>query len=154
MNQVSNNLMEQNSPAGFWIRLAAYVIDSIFVALVIGMINVPIFILRLTMGDSVIFKNILFQFDIFDILNYLLTVAYFIVTTYTTGRTLGKMLMKIQVTSVTGKNLTLWQVTFRETIGKYLSKIFYIGYLMAGLSEDKRGLHDRLADTRVVYKVK
>lgn len=142
------------SPAGFWIRLAAYFIDTLLTTLIIGMINLPIGILRLSMGDSMIFHNILFGFDIFDILNYLLVTAYFIVMTYTTGRTVGKMLMKIRVKSVDGKDLTLWQVIFREVVGKYLSHIFYIGYLMIGLADNKRGLHDRLADTQVVYEVK
>lgn len=144
----------EKSPAGFWIRLAAYLIDSMLTTLIIVMINVPIWILKLGMGDSFIFHNLLFHFDIFDILNYLIVTGYFIVMTYTTGRTVGKMLMKIRVQSIDGKELTLWQVTFREMIGKYLSHVFYIGYLMVGLAENKRGLHDCLADTQVIYEVK
>ncbi len=146
MKQDLNNA----EPAGFFVRLAAYLIDMCVAGIVIGMINVPIGILRLVAGDSVCFKNVLFDYDIFQILNYLLLSAYFIVMTYTAGCTVGKMLMKLKVVSTRGE-LTFCQVAFREIIGKYLSKIMYIGYLMIGVSEQKLALHDRLADTRVVY---
>lgn len=141
-------------PAGFFPRLGAYLIDMCVAGVVIGMINLPIGILRMVAGDSVCFKDILFDYDIFQIVNYLLMSAYFIVMTYTTGRTVGKMLMKLRVVSTVGTELTFWQVAFREIIGKYLSGILYIGYLMVGVSEQKLALHDRLADTRVIYNSK
>jgi uncharacterized RDD family membrane protein YckC len=30
--------------------------------------------------------------------------------------------------------------------------ILLIGYIMAGFDEEKRALHDRVCDTRVIYK--
>jgi len=30
--------------------------------------------------------------------------------------------------------------------------ILYIGYMMAGWDDQKRALHDRLVETRVIYK--
>lgn len=145
---------QQRQPAGFFIRLAAYVVDYIIAGGIIAMINVPLWIVKLVASDSIVFKNILFGYDIFDIMNFCLLSAYFVIMTYTCGRTVGKMLMKIKVVSVKSKELTFSQVFFREVIGKYLSSLLYIGYILAGIDNEKRGIHDMLADTRVVYDIR
>lgn len=145
---------QQSQPAGFFIRLAAYVVDYIIAGGIIAMINVPLWIVKLVASDSIVFKNILFGYDIFDIMNFCLLSAYFVIMTYTCGRTVGKMLMKIKVVSVKSKELTFSQVFFREVIGKYLSSLLYIGYILAGIDNEKRGIHDMLADTRVVYDIR
>ena len=144
---------EDKNGAGFFIRLAAYLIDAMIVGAVLLVVGTPVWFMQLSMGDHAIFKNILFEYNIFDILKYLLVSAYFIVTTYTSERTIGKMLMKIRVKSEISEKLTFSQVVFREVIGKYLSGILYIGYIMIGITDKKKGLHDKLADTRVVYEV-
>lgn len=143
----------EKAPAGFFIRLAAYLIDVCIAGCIIGIINVPLLFVKLMMSDSAVFQNILFGYDIFDILNFCLLSAYFVIMTYTSGKTVGKMLMKIQVVSETGKDLSFWQVFFREVIGKYLSRILYIGYILIGIQENKKGIHDMIADTKVVYQV-
>lgn len=154
-NSIPSQPIIEKEPAGFWIRLAAYVIDMILTRVILAMISTPIWLLKLMIGeDHVIFHNILFSYNIFDILNYLLIAAYFVIMTYTTGRTVGKMLMKIRVQSANSRELTFSQVAFREVIGKYLSGILYIGYIMAGISTKKSALHDCLADTKVVYDTK
>lgn len=144
---------QERNGAGFWIRLAAYVIDSIILGAGLLVVNVPLWFMELSMGDHAIFNNILFEYNIFDIIKYLLVCAYFIGMTYTTERTVGKMLMKIRVKSEVSEKMTFGQVVFRETVGKYLSGLFYVGYIMIGISDKKKGLHDQLADTKVVYEV-
>lgn len=160
MNQASTNYtggepvtIEKpvKQPAGFFIRLAAYLIDMLLAGGIIAMIKIPLWFVKLLAADSVVFRNILFDYDIFDIMNFCLLSAYFIIMTYTCGRTVGKMLMKIRVVSVNSKELTFGQVFFREVIGKYLSGILYLGYILVGIDGQKRGIHDILADTRVVY---
>ena len=48
--------------------------------------------------------------------------------------------------------LTLLNVIYRESIGRYLSKILlFAGYIAVGIDSKKRGFHDMLCDTRVVY---
>ena len=67
--------------------------------------------------------------------------------------TLGKYLLKIKVVSTDGQPLTFMSVLIRETVGRYLSTvILYIGYMLAGWNEEKQGLHDKIADTYVVYR--
>ena len=62
--------------------------------------------------------------------------------------------MKIKVVPVNSKELTFGQVFFREVIGKYLSGLLYIGYILVGIDSEKRGIHDMVADTRVVYDMR
>lgn len=48
--------------------------------------------------------------------------------------------------------MTFFEVTFRETVGRFLSAlILSIGYIMIAIDKKKRGLHDILSDTNVVY---
>lgn len=157
MNQALTNYTEpqpvKRQPAGFFIRLAAYLIDSLLAGGIIAMINIPLWFVKLLASDNVVFSNILFDYDIFDIINYCLFSAYFIIMTYTCGRTVGKMLMRIRVVSVNSQDLTFGRVFFREVIGKYLSGILYLGYILVGIDSEKRGIHDIVADTRVVYDI-
>lgn len=65
---------------------------------------------------------------------------------------MGKRAMRLRVVSSEQRKMTLFEVAYRETVGRFLSKIIiFIGYFMIGPDREKRALHDRLADTRVVY---
>ena len=95
----------------------------------------------------------LFSYTIKDIYLYLGGVLYYILLTYYTGTTLGKKLMNLRVVSETGEKLTLFNVIYRETIGRFLCSFFGgIGYIMAGIDGQKRGLHDMICGTRVIYE--
>lgn len=138
--------------AGFFPRLAAFLLDSVLVSAALSVFKFIVWIIKLAVGDAVIFKPILFTYNVFDILFYLLTVAYFVLMTYFCGATLGKFLMKIRVVDVDGQKLGFLSVLIRETVGRYLSAlIVYVGYIIAGLDTRKQGLHDKIADTLVIY---
>ena len=97
--------------------------------------------------------RVLFSYTIKDIYLYLGGVLYYILLTYYTGTTLGKKLMNLRVVAETGEKLTLFNVIYRETIGRFLCSFFGgIGYIMAGIDGQKRGLHDMICGTRVIYE--
>mgnify|MGYP001129076922 FL=1 len=74
------------------------------------------------------------------------------ILTYGTGATLGKRAMGLRVVNVNGEKLSLFNLIYRETVGRFLSGLFMcIGYIMIGIDRQKRGLHDVLGDTRVIY---
>ena len=53
------------------------------------------------------------------------------------------------------EKLTLFNVVYRETVGRFLCSLpVNIGYIVAGIDSEKRGFHDLLCDTRVVYQKK
>ena len=156
---MQNNFVNRGSRdleyAGFWVRLAAYCIDSaivwaglLFVELVIGIISV---------GGSRIFQaHLLFRYTLRDIILYVFQVLYFILLTYGTGTTPGKRLLNLRVVNADlSPELTLINVVYRETVGRFLCGLSVgIGYIMAGVDREKRGLHDMICDTRVVYAKK
>jgi uncharacterized RDD family membrane protein YckC len=68
------------------------------------------------------------------------------------GATLGKMACKINVVTADGG-----RVTYARAFGRYFAKLLssftcMIGYIMAIFDDQKRALHDRICDTRVVLK--
>lgn len=148
---MQNNAMEKVG-AGFFVRLAAYIVDSIIVGAALLTVRFPLWILRLSDGNNILFRDIIFKYSITDILFYVLHVTYFILMTYFAGATLGKRLFHIRVVSSENRDFTFFEIVYRETVGRFLSSIIlYIGYLMVIVNGDKLGLHDILSDTRVVY---
>jgi len=68
------------------------------------------------------------------------------------GATAGKMACSLLVVNSDGTKLS-YQRALGRHFAKYLSSFTLgIGYIMAGLDEEKRSLHDRVCDTRVIKK--
>ena len=64
----------------------------------------------------------------------------------------GKMACKLKVVLPDGG-----QVSYPRAIGRHFAKyisgmILLIGYIMAAFDKQKRSLHDRICDTRVIQK--
>jgi uncharacterized RDD family membrane protein YckC len=121
---------------GFWIRFGARMVDSILLLavgvllMVAGGFGKGSFLLRL--------------------LGYPIAIAY---ETYFVGRygaTLGKMACGLKVVRSEGQN-----VSYGRAFGRYWacllsSMTLTIGYIMAAFDSQKRALHDRICDTRVI----
>ena len=150
------NIM-QNRPdnriyAGFFVRLAAYIVDTVIVWAAMLIVRIPVWVTTISSPDNFLVKDFIFQYSIKDILIYIMQAAYFVLLTYFTGSTLGKKLFQIRVVSAEDRKMTFFEVTFRETVGRFLSAlILSIGYFMIAIDKKKRGLHDILSDTNVVY---
>lgn len=128
--------------AGFWIRYIASSIDGLILTLAVNA-------LPLILGF--IFGNI-FIILILRVIGLLFVPIYFIIMTYKQQATIGKKLANLMVISDKAENLSLGQVILRETIGRIVSSIFFIGYIMVGFTQRKQGLHDKIAKTTVIYK--
>ena len=130
--------------AGFWVRYVANVIDGLVLVIPAIIIDLGLFFL---LGNNVTFKILSY------VLYYLIIWSYFVVMTYKYQATLGKMAVGVKVVSDKSERLTVGQLILRETLGKFISLItIYIGYIMAGFTERKQALHDKIAKTVVVYK--
>ena len=118
---------------GFWIRVAASLIDIILLIIV----TIP---LQFVAGGSLV-------------LNLVFTLGYYVVFTAWRGQTLGKMALGIQVVDRQGNVPNLGQVLLREVVGKILSSIALgLGYLWVAWDKEKRGWHDHIGGTYVVRK--
>jgi len=133
--------------AGFWIRWVAMAVDGIVLGTVF-------FLLSLLIGfsGSELIKNEVFVYSL-NFMSFIITWIYYSVMTYYKGATLGKMLVGIEVRSENLGRLSLGKIILRETIGKIISyTILFIGYIMVAFTKKKQGLHDKIANTVVVYK--
>ena len=130
--------------AGFWIRVAATIFDSLFLMGVSLLIFNPL--RRLFGVYGAVFSRI-------DLLEILFSLLYFILLTWWTGQTLGKIITGIRVIP-TGEgrgNLSAGQVILREVVGKFLSSlVFGLGYMWVGWNKKKKGWHDLIANTFVI----
>lgn len=64
----------------------------------------------------------------------------------------GKIILRLQIVTEDNERMGIWR-----SIGRFFSYylsglIFYVGYLMVAFREDKKGLHDMICHTRVVYR--
>src|SRR5208283_4872337 len=124
--------------AGFWNRVAAFIIDLIILILA-AYISIYAFNSKGTFNDLV--------------LGIMLPWAYFSLMESSDSRaTLGKMALGITVTDLNGKRISKGKATIRF-FAKYLSAlILFAGFIMVRFTKKKQALHDIIAGTLVVVK--
>ena len=128
--------------AGFFLRLVAFLIDMLVAG---GIFTILKVFLPLDMEANIL------NFSLGEVLSTGLTLAYFtLMTLFTNGRTLGKMILGLRVVSLTSDKLSFSQIIIREICGRFVLNKFKILYLITGLSPKKQGLFDILLDTTVV----
>ncbi|MFO7831188.1 MAG: RDD family protein [Desulfuromonadaceae bacterium] len=133
--------------AGFWIRAVAALLDSVISsALQLAMAFVLGSITDLSGANTLPMVQMLIM-----LFSTLAGVFYYVFFTGYSGQTPGKMALRVKVVRLDDTQVSYGQAFIRETIGKFISGIVLgIGYLMVALRSDKRGLHDLMADTKVV----
>ncbi len=133
--------------AGFWIRAAAVIVDSLLVTVVQGICG---YLLGLA-GSGLMMEDELLLGSVGFMLGSAISLAYYIFFTGYCGQTPGKMALRIKVIRSDGSDIGYGRAFLREAIGKFVSAIIlFIGYLMAAFDDRKRALHDRMADTYVI----
>lgn len=136
--------------AGFWIRAAAAIIDSLISATLQGII-LFLFAGLLDLLLHGYDRESLLMVALGWLLSASIGVVYYVYFTAFGGQTPGKMALRIKVVRTDASSLTLGRAFYREVIGKFISGIIFgIGYLMVAFDDKKQGLHDRMADTYVV----
>lgn len=144
--------------AGFWIRFVARIIDGIILAVVGFVINLPI---QMALGLSAVrvggdvttaLPMMLGTVGISLAINIVLSAAYEIYFLSSRGATIGKLALGLKVIRADGGSLSVGQATGR--FFAYLLDAYFtltIGFIIAGFDTEKRSLHDRICDTRVIY---
>ncbi|MDH1661360.1 RDD family protein [Stenotrophomonas sp. GD03777] len=140
--------------AGFWKRVAAYMIDYVVLAVPGGIIGAIIgVVLGASMGavgSGETSIEIVAQLAS-ALINMVIGVAYY--TWFHSsqgGATLGKMAVGIKVVRSNGDRLTRGRAFGRYWAMLLSSFTLGIGFLMAAFTERKQGLHDMICDTLVV----
>jgi uncharacterized RDD family membrane protein YckC len=140
--------------AGFWIRLAAIIIDGfilIIPILIVGFVS-GMSMALIGMSESDVEK--ISSSFLPSVIGAMLVWVYYVFMTYKYGATLGKKAVGVRVVSEKSEKLSIGQVIAREILGRIISGgvTLGIGYLMAAFTKRKRGLHDMVASTVVVHK--
>lgn len=127
--------------AGFGVRFVAALVDGVLLFIVSFIIGLPV---GLVFGDN--------ASSVASILGWAISISYYVVYQQKYGQTIGKKAMKIKVVNAEGKTPTMFTFFLREIIGKVISGlILLIGYLMVIWDAKKQALHDKIANTYVVY---
>lgn len=139
--------------AGFWIRLVAKIIDWIIIAVPNFIVTFVMGILMGSAGSKADFSVAAVVMSLVQLLLQMaLPIAY---ETWFVGKysaTPGKMACGIKIIMPDGGPVSYWRA-FGRCFAEWVSGIVLgIGYLMAGFDAEKRSLHDRMCNTRVVKK--
>ena len=140
------NSYSNENYAGFWVRLAAYVIDSVIVAIGLLVVRLAWIGIGALISGTILDENVLFHYSLKDIVLYIFKVMYFALLTWCTGTTIGKRLMNLRVVPADrNEKLSFVDVLYRETVGRFLCGIsIWIGYIIVGIDKEKRGFQRQL----------
>jgi uncharacterized RDD family membrane protein YckC len=139
--------------AGFWIRVLAYFVDQIVIfaifmaaSFVIGIVFGLAASARPGADTGALLGGLVIVAEIVIIIGY----PIFSLTTRWQA-TPGKRLCGIHVIRTDGRKIGLGLA-----FGRYLSMllsgmILYVGFIMVAFTNQKKGLHDIICDTRVIY---
>jgi len=146
---------------GFWMRLLAHLIDHV----ILGAIAAPFFfILILPVIGRVIEQAernqepspelivaIVSSVFVYIILAFVGQWLYEALLTSSSWQgTVGKRVLQLKVTDEIGNRIGFGRATGRFFAKILSSMLFCIGFIMIGLTDRKRGLHDMLAGTLVM----
>jgi uncharacterized RDD family membrane protein YckC len=137
--------------ASVWTRFGAVFLDGIILFVVntlVGLVAGLTFVQAAGAqpGDQIRVQIILL------IINMSIAAGYETLMIGKYGATLGKMAAKVRVVTAEGG-----RVSYARALGRYFSKFLsamlcLIGYIIAFFDEEKRALHDRICNTRVVTR--
>lgn len=139
--------------AGFWIRLAAWVVDLAFLFLAtIALALVVLITIYLggRLGGEINDQVMALAGYSSAVIVTLSGVMYFTIFVGSCGQTPGKMLFRLKVVQVDGQAVTYGRALLRSLCWILSLLLFGIGFLMIACTRQKRGLHDMLAGTSVI----
>jgi uncharacterized RDD family membrane protein YckC len=140
--------------AGFWIRFGAVFIDGILTGIAmspISMMTGAFFSAMPGRGPEVAIPAMFSVVGLFVGISLVVNWLYeALMTSSSKQATLGKMALSLKVTDKEGRRLTFLHATGRH-FAKFVNGFtMNIGYIMAGFTDRKQGLHDMIAGTYVI----
>ena len=153
--------------AGFWLRFVAYLIDTVIIYAVQSFIFIPIFGLlgisfaskaenfeNMTEAETMgVYGTMMAASGALIFLGSVIAILYWtLMESSKYQATVGKMALGLKVTDTDGNSLDFVKALVRNVCKIISGMIMGIGYIMAGFTEKKQGLHDIIANTLVVKK--
>jgi uncharacterized RDD family membrane protein YckC len=138
--------------AGFWIRLASYVIDVLPISIAGAVLNVSLGTgIRCTFDSNNVYQCSSGTGSVGTWLGFLVLGVYWVVTWTTLGASLGQKALGMRVVNAqNGEQIDVGKALLRF-VGFVISFIpLFIGLIWAGFDPRKQGWHDKIANTFVV----
>jgi uncharacterized RDD family membrane protein YckC len=132
-----------NQYAGFWIRFAAYAIDSVILLFPTLLVS---FLYRATIPADNLFAGLVDSLMTLGIWWVYVAVLHSSVW----QATLGKKLLGMKVVDYAGNRISFGRATGRYFAGFLSAILLCIGYIMVAFTKKKQALHDKMAATLVV----
>lgn len=129
--------------AGFWIRFCAKMTDDIILLAA----TLSVIYLMEKSGYSVLEIP-----DLLAVVFYLIAIVYEVWFLEKFGATPGKTAFKLKALTSAGGKISYLRASARFFARELSGLVFYLGYIMAAFDSQKRTLHDRICDTRVIRK--
>lgn len=143
-------------PAGFWIRIVAYIIDGLILGVLAGLF-VGIFSIAAALSEKTPDGDVppaIVGLGVLLVLAYIVAVWLYeaLMTSSPRGATFGKRAIGARIVRADGARLSFGRATARYFLKVIVTPMIPlgIGYFMAGFTRGKRALHDLMADTLVV----
>ena len=144
--------------AGFWIRVAAYIVDYVIINVIViavsGLVGLAI---GLTAGFIASRQGEQANLpDYVGVVGAVIAVALIIVyyVKFNSGAwqaTPGKRLVGIHIVRVSGEPVSGW-LAFGRYLAYFVSVLpLCLGFMWVGWNEEKKGFHDMMCNTRVIY---
>jgi uncharacterized RDD family membrane protein YckC len=141
--------------AGFWMRVAAYLIDSLIISAVNTVAFLLLFVIAIADAPAAGDTSPAFSSAIYLVLlaSFIFSWLYFTIPESGSRQaTIGKRALGLIVTDEEGRRIGFGKANGRY-FGKFLSAlILYIGFIMVAFTGRKQGLHDLLAGTLVLRR--
>ncbi len=150
--------------AGFWKRLAAYLIDGFLIGVATQLVQMVLMVLFLGVGglgggfgsnpDAMFTTGLGIAFMLSIYLIPLAMQAIYFAAFHASSKqaTPGKMAVGIKVVDDAGRRISMARGIGRYFAGILSSLILCVGYLMVAFTQRKQGLHDMICSTQVVDK--
>jgi uncharacterized RDD family membrane protein YckC len=135
--------------AGFWIRFLAVILDGIILFILQVAISIPIqFIVTPAFSSPGYWLALTLTY----LVEMSLAIGYDVYFLTRHSATPGKMACSLVVIRSDGSRITAGRAVGRYFAKMVSSLILLIGFIIAAFDDEKRSLHDRICDTRVIYK--
>jgi len=132
--------MEERRPAGFWARVGATLLDGFIIGIPLVIVS---YLVTGTTDETPItsFGNLLYAL---------------VVPVIWTGYTIGKRIVGVRIIRMDGRNVGIGTMLLRTVVSGILYWITFgvlviVSAFMVGLRNDKRAIHDFIAQTQVIH---
>ncbi len=137
--------------AGFWIRLVAKIVDGIILTIARWIVQLLVLGMFSAGAGEMSEGTVIAAGVLISLINFAIGIGYYAGFIAKFAATPGKMACGLKIVRSDGS-----RVTFLRAVGRFFAEILSwltlaIGYIIAAFDSEKRALHDRICDTRVVW---